>query len=910
MEQYHQQLQQAQSYYKQNPQILAPPSHSSIARRNVAPRSDKVLQQNSYGPSDRPSFAPSKSSTSHISDSNRSITGAISLPDSGYYYPAHSREPYPTARREQPTTTTSAPYPSVHGPRHAHPSSSSDVRSSLSSDSATHLGVPLAQQQKFPPQATTSESTLSSRIIGYPTKTPQTISTGSNIDSSRTSTSSYQSSVIQTAPGVTPVTSESRISTSSSFVPTSALESTFKANTKTAAQINVPVGKTNNVAAMTTTTDDIVADSEGEEDARDIAPGTLDASIVIAQPNLPEPVQIVGLRKSTTQAGHRDVHQISYIEAGLVTPATAPAPTRDPLSAGTSANPAESPASKSASSAQGSAKTVPPSDAASTSAVTGPPVSTRPKPKRRVRPVENAPSVAEENVASQAASAAGDPTTPIAADSGSSEVSPPPPPKETAEAVVPSKKPPPKTYSSKNKDPLPASKIGVNPASTSMESVHPREGQVSRKAGVSKRKSAVDSESEHSEYGSESGKKPKGKKSSRTALVGSESEHSEYGSGGKQVQKEKKARKPAAKAKVADVDASESVAQVSKRMCKKRAIISSDDETEDEHLQTPDSKRRKPSKDQHQLSRPPPKAVGVPRDSSVDPLDMNAGPNKEGGRLELSVELSPSNGAGDFPLPPAAEGGILKPPVGKTKSPNKVHFVDGSEAEIPDVDPPAMKNSKAKATSTRDEEYDEIPLDRPLADDDDEDDFMPGGSKKVKAKGKTAKGKKATTIKDKAGKGKKATQAKGKKGKPLEEVEPFTEQAVAEVPDQPINLDNLGGAAVEDTAHTESPESAKSPVAPAPKSRAKRIVVVGKKALKSAEVIEEDEPVLREATGEVAETTPGSPAKAIEPVDKDVVVEQEEKEGDDEKYDVKATAGTVLAKAAEVSMFRSVGDVK
>lgn len=311
MEQYHQQLQQAQSYYKQNPQILAPPSHTSTARRNVAPRPDRVPQQTSYGPSDRPSFASSKSSTSHVSDSNRSIPGAISLPDSGYYYPAHPRDTYPAARHEQLTITRSAPYPAIQGSRQVHPTSSPDVRSSLSSDSATHLGVPLAHQQKLPPQATISESTSSSRIVRDPIKTPQTISAGSNIDSSRTSTSPYQSSVIQTAPGITPVSSESRISSSSSFVPTSALEPTFKATTKPAApQINVPVGKPDNVAAMTTTTttDDIVADSEGEADAQDIVPGRLDTSIVVAQPNSLEPAPIVGIRKSTTMAGHRGVH--------------------------------------------------------------------------------------------------------------------------------------------------------------------------------------------------------------------------------------------------------------------------------------------------------------------------------------------------------------------------------------------------------------------------------------------------------------------------------------------------------------------------------------------------------------------------------------------------------------------------
>lgn len=486
-------------------------------------------------------------------------------------------------------------------------------------------------------------------------------------------------------------------------------------------------------------------------------------------------------------------------------------------------------------------------------------------------------------------------------------MSPHPPPEENAEADVPSKKPPPKTYSSKNKDPAPATKIAVDPASPSTESVDPRDGQVSRKAGASKRKSVVDSESEYSEYGGESGKKQKGKKSLRKAVVGSESEHSEYGGGGKQVQKEKKARKPVAKAKVADADVSESVAQVSKRTGKKRAIISSDDETEDEQLQTPDRKRRKASKDQHRLPPPPGKAVDGPRDSSVDPLDMDAGPSKKGGRLELSIELSPSNCAGDFSLPPPAEGGILKPPMGQTKPPNKVHFEDGPEAETLDVNLLVAKNSKAKATSTRDEEYDGIPLNIPLADDDDEDDFVPGGSKKAKAKAKTAKGKKAAAVKEKAGKGKKAAQAKGKKGKAAEEVGPSAEHAVAEVPDQPINHDNPAGDTVENTAHTEASECADVPFATAPKSKARKIVAIGKKAPKSAEVIEEDEPVLQEASGELVETTPGSPAKAIEPVDKDIVGEQEEKEGDDAKQDAKVTAGSPLAKAAVVSMFRLLG---
>lgn len=296
MEQYHQQLQQAQSYYQQNPHILAPPSHSSAVRRDNGPRPEKPTPQTSYGLSHRPSVTSSKSSTTHVSDSNRSIPGAISLPDSGYHYPVH---------RDLPINTSLTLNPAAQRSAQGHPTSSSDIRSSLSGDRATHLGIPLAQRQRSPPQSTISSSAPSDRITGKAVKTPQTISTGSSIRPA--STTSHQSSVINTAKGITPVSSDSRIaSSSSSFAPTSALEPTFKTTAKgTAAplpQISVPIKKPNGVATMTATTGDIVADSEGEDDTGSIVPGTLDDSITAAKPKSSE-ADVVGLRKSSVKRG-------------------------------------------------------------------------------------------------------------------------------------------------------------------------------------------------------------------------------------------------------------------------------------------------------------------------------------------------------------------------------------------------------------------------------------------------------------------------------------------------------------------------------------------------------------------------------------------------------------------------------
>jgi hypothetical protein len=824
MEQYHQQLQQAQSYYQQNPQILAPPSHSSAVRRDTASRIEKATPQTSYGPSHRPSLGSSTSNTTHISDSNRSIPGVISLPDSGYHYPAHPRDRH-HSHRDAPITTTTSNL-GVQRSVQPRPTSSSDVRSSISGDSATHLSIPLAQQQRVPPQSTISSGTPHQTVGAV--KTPQTISTGSSIHRSDTSSkSSHQSSVINTAPGITPVSSESIIASSSSFAPVSALEPTFKATAIPGIpQAGPEARKTKGTTAMSNM-DDIVADSEGEED-RDVVRGTLDDSIIAAK-SMPEPA-VVGLRKPgfIPVINDPDSSRLCEIGAGLVTPATDNSSSH--LSVATSA-PAQPQMRKAKAPIPGiSEKTT--SEVASTSASPIPPVSTRPKPKRRVKPVDS-PAPAVDETSQKATSTSTSLPVQVTVDSASSVTQAS---KEVATADAGPSKKPPKTYGSKNKDSASSAvKAAEQPVSKSTDTTDLREGDEPRKSKVSKRKAIVDSESEYSEGGGAASK----------------------------AQKEKKSRKSAAKQKTAEVE-TESTVNVPKRTGKKRAIIASDDETEDEHLQTPESKRRKASNERQPLP-PPPKSLDRPRDSSVDPLDMEAGSSRQGGRLELSIELSPSNATVHLPSTDTA-GGILKSVVGGTKSPNKVHFADGAanEETVPDPKPPTVKKSKSRV----DDEYDEVPLDIPVVEEDDEDDFVPSGSKKAKAKAKTAKAKRGAAVKEKTVKPKKATQAKGKK---KIEPSPVTEQPAAVSSDQPLDLN---------------------------------VPAVGKKAPKSAEVIEDDvdEPVVDESKTKVTEPV-SVPSKADKPVEEKAVDDEEDaKDEGGDKQSAKSTVQAVSAKASEVSI--------
>lgn len=545
------------------------------------------------------------------------------------------------------------------------------------------------------------------------------------------------------------------------------------------------------------------------------------------------------------------------VGAGLVTPATDTASARHLSSVPTSAVPIQSLVSKSTSAVQESSKGLPVSGIASTSGSSVPPVSTRPKPKRRVKAVDSPAN--EENIAKPTPSASVNPPVQMGVDAAlSTAIASPTPTIEIPSNDVPSKKPPPKTYGSKNKD---GAAKNAHSVAKSTDTIDDRSHE-SRNTGVTKRKSLVDSESDYSDGGA--------------------------------VQKDKKStRKPATKQKVAEVDVLESVTHAPKRAGRKRAIITSEDETEEEQHQTPDSKRRKESNERAQLPPPPTKSVDGPRDSSVDPLDMEVGSGTKGGRLELSIELSPSNSTKNFPPLLEVEGGILKSVPGNTKSPNKVHFVDGSaeEEHVTEPKPPAS-SKKQKSKPIMDDEYDEMPVDVPVADEDDEDDFVPSGGKKAKAKAKTAKAKKAAAGKDKV-KSKKATQAKGKKGKAVEaDVEPaVSEPPVLEASDRPLDLNEPTSTAVENTVV--APEPTNVPAA-AP-NKVKKIVVGGKKAPKPAEVIEdEEEPV-------VVETASAS-AKAVKHVEEKSVDDGEEDGEGGEKRDGKTTAEASVVKAPEVSI--------
>lgn len=293
MDQYHQQLQQAQKHYQQNgnPVILAPPSHAprTSYARNTDPRS--APQQPSYGPSGRPSVTASGPSTSHVSDSHRSNVGAISLPDSGYHHPSYSSSLEPGARGSPVVhTSTSDQRTNRTAPQRL---PSSGVKSSLSADSGTQFFIPPGQPQKSPLNSTNTSSSPSVRAIGNPSaRAPRQTLTGSTPNTSGRSS-------IHTAPPITPVSSDSPIVSFSNST-RSALEPTYKT-------AGAPVRQTTGAATMTSA-DDIVADSEGEED---VVQGTLDVRDVAR--NQVSGSDIEGLRKWMVKTW--DWHKLDIIHA-------------------------------------------------------------------------------------------------------------------------------------------------------------------------------------------------------------------------------------------------------------------------------------------------------------------------------------------------------------------------------------------------------------------------------------------------------------------------------------------------------------------------------------------------------------------------------------------------------------------
>lgn len=260
MEQYHQQLQQAQRHYQQNGDsaILAPPSYASRNTHGRQTESRSAPQQVPYGPSGRPSVTSSKPSTSHISDSHRSLVGAISLPDSGYHYSPRSSSFEPRVRG---TLVVPSPDPNQIINKATPQVPSSGVKSSLSADSGTQFFIPPGQPQKTSLYNTTANSSPSIPVpANQPVRTPlQTLTNSTSATSDRSS--------IRTAPPITPISSDSRI-VSFSDSARSALEPTYK--TTAAAG---PGRRAAETERTMTSADDIVADSEGEEE---VVQGTLD----------------------------------------------------------------------------------------------------------------------------------------------------------------------------------------------------------------------------------------------------------------------------------------------------------------------------------------------------------------------------------------------------------------------------------------------------------------------------------------------------------------------------------------------------------------------------------------------------------------------------------------------------------
>lgn len=220
--------------------------------------------------------------------------------------------------------------------------------------------------------------------------------------------------------------------------------------------------------------------------------------------------------------------------------------------------------------------------------------------------------------------------------------------------------------------------------------------------------------------------------------------------------------------------------QAPKRKGKKRAIITSDDEDDYPQETTPDSKRKKSEEDQIRSNRSSPnKKAEAVRGSSIDPLDMNVGVGFSGnaGKMEVSVDLSPSNHV-DFGLTDGGGANMNDKSAASNnlKSPNKVHFADTTTVAEEEIAVAKPKSKQAKSKATRQEDaYDDEPemYAAPADDEDDEDDFVPSGGKKSKAKAKPSKAKKVAAPKTKA-KGKKVSQAKSKNAESVEIVNELT----------------------------------------------------------------------------------------------------------------------------------------
>lgn len=281
MEQYHQQLRQAQSYYQQNPGLLAPASHSARNTYAQAPidssrSTNHLIQQPSSGP--KSSRYTSSKSTSHVSDSSRSIPGLISLPDSGYVYPVTSRdlEPYP-ARRDFGLNTPSSSSASKSGDSTRLPSSG--IQTSTSGNTSTNIVVPFSQRPRAPllSSNTTTSTSESSNANALTARAPSTTSGASGLQQRSPADSAHRPSVTRTTPLATPLSSDPKAQFPSdlvSAVPTfvSAVKSiTADTTRQTVSPRKMAVQNPSAVNA-----DDIVADSEGEEDNRDIVQGTQD----------------------------------------------------------------------------------------------------------------------------------------------------------------------------------------------------------------------------------------------------------------------------------------------------------------------------------------------------------------------------------------------------------------------------------------------------------------------------------------------------------------------------------------------------------------------------------------------------------------------------------------------------------
>ncbi|KAJ9117500.1 hypothetical protein QFC22_004350 [Naganishia vaughanmartiniae] len=801
MEQYHQQLQQAQSYYQRNNSgLLASASHSA---RNSYAQAPISTSRPAYPPPHQLSSGPkpldytSSKSTSHVSDSSRSIPGGISLPDSGHIHPVTSRdlELYP-ARRDFSLNTSSSSSIGKFGDSTGLPSSG--IQTSTSGNTSINSAVPPAQQPRphLINSITTAASSVSSNA--HRSSTRPHIATGTSGPQPRSpADSANRPSMIRTAPLATPLSSASRaplpsdpISAVSTFV--SAVKSTIKGTLRQTASPRKMAAQN----PKTGNAEDVVADSEGEEDGRDIVQGTQD-DLVFGVSNVVPNSNLGGLG------------------AGLMTP-----PVTD---SNTTALPVSSTVAAAA------VSSVKPAPIASVTGVptTGAtaPVSTRPKPRKKVK----AP-VGDVVTATTPPERKG--TTPLPEESARPLESMT---KNTTTSVEDQENgkllKPLKTYGSKDKG-VGASKRQISePATvvnlTSTQAISPCVESSKRNAVQSKSRAIIDSDSELSDTPVNSTTKRK---------------HHQTDTAGKADEQK--------------VESKKQPLPEPKRTAKKRAIITSDDEDEYVQDKTPDSKRRKPEGDKTRSDRSSPKKKAEAiRGSSIDPLDMNvdAGLSGKPGQIEVSVELSPSDYV-KFGLAndKAGNENDKSGPV-TTKSPNKVHFVDSApvnEKEIP-VPLPKSKQPKSKILRQDDADDDEPEMYAAPADDgDDEDDFVPSGSKKSKAKAKTAKAKKAAPPKGKAAKGKKVSQAKGKNAKsvelidePTETLETGTIENVAEVSESAAVS---SAALLTSTEDVTEPVAAIAEVAPAKPSTAKKgkfkkAAASSKSKSKSLAIVSDDE---------------------------------------------------------------------